>query len=175
MEEALYSGLVVFALVVVVGVVAVLMGKVRRGRKLDAFTEYLSSRFPGVGEQLLLAGRVSKSGAMDIGLAVDEPKRELILVFDDKGTITHASYAFDRLVAVDAVEEVISRGIPSQRTYSFQRTLKLSFDDGKTYPFILENISNKKGTAGRDVVIEAFRPWEDRLNAIVKETQSASL
>lgn len=174
MEEALYSGLVVFALVFVVGLVAFLRGKVRRGRKLDAFTEYLSSRFPGVGEQLLLASRISKSGAMDIGLALDEPSRELVLVFDDKGQISHASYAFDRLVGVDAEEEVISRGIPSQRTYSFQRTLKLSFDDGKTYAFILENLSNKKGSTGRDVVTEAFRPWEDRLIAIVRETQSAS-
>ena len=119
------------------------------------------------------AGSASRAQWTSVSLSMN-PAENWCWCSTTRATISHASYAFDRLVGVDAEEEVISRGIPSQRTYSFQRTLKLSFDDGKTYPFILENISNKKGTTGRDVVIEAFRPWEDRLNAIVDEMQSAS-
>lgn len=160
---ALVIGIVVFVLVLG----AFIIGGLRQKKKISIYKEYVKEKFPDLPDELLMANQTSKSAAFEIGLVINEPGKKLILLFKTKGEMTHKVYPFESLSEVNSSSEVISRGLPTQKTYSYQRTMSLSFIDGNSYQFILENISNKQGVKGSDVVLDMFRPWENKLNQIV--------
>lgn len=170
--EILGPALAVGAFVLVIGLVAFVIGRARRGRKRDAYLEYLSALRPDMAPEFLMASRVSKSAKSDIALAIDQQHRDIIVMTSAGGEITHEVYPFSTLEGVEIESQIISRGIKTQRTYSYERTMRVLFSGGHRYQFVLENISDKHGRKGTDVVKAAFEPWERSLTAIAEGATS---
>ena len=104
---------------------------------------------------------------LDIALIINETKKELILFFTDKGKeINHKILPFRDLTAVESSDKVIGRGV-FPKTYSYEKTIMLKFNNGSTYNFILEGISDKYGEGrGSELVRNIFAPWEEKLKEI---------
>jgi hypothetical protein len=166
--EALAIGLVVGVIAFVVGLGAWLFGRRRQGKKRDLYLEYLSGIRPDLPPEFLMASRVSKSGKFDIALAIDRDRRELILMLYADDGVTHEVYPFSTLESVDVESRIISRGPRTSRTYSYERTMSLALTGGRRFQFVLENISDKHGRKGTDIVKDEFAPWEYALGMIVR-------
>jgi hypothetical protein len=169
--EPLWIGIivfiVVFVLVVCAGYISFLMNK----KKTGVFKSYMKQHFPDFPEEkpILTAKQTSKTMMLDIALIIDEVKKELILLFARKGEeMNHRIFPFRDLSAVESSDKIIGRGI-FPKTYSYERTLVLKFNDGSSYNFILENISNRYGNdKGSDLIKNIFAPWEERLKKIIE-------
>jgi hypothetical protein len=166
--EALAIGLVVGGVTFVLGLAAWLFGRRRQGKKRDLYLEHLTRIRPDLAPEFLMASRVSKSSKFDIALAIDTPRRELIVMLFDDGEIADEVFPFSTLENVDVEGRIISRGPRTSRTYSYERTLALALTGGRRFQFVLENISDKHGRKGTDVVKDEFAPWEFALGMIVR-------
>ncbi len=165
--EIFGPAVVVFVLVLVFGLAAVFVSRILQGKKLGIYKEYLKVNFSDWPDELLMANQKSKSAAFDIGLVNNESEKKLLLLFKIKNEMTHKVFSYEDLREVNSSSEVISRGLPTQKTYSYQRTMTISFNDGSSYQFILETISDKRGVKGKEIVLDTFKPWESILNQII--------
>jgi len=151
----------------VVGLIAYLVAKKKKG----VFKNYALQHFPDLKDQeLLIAKQTSKKAKLDIALIINDAKEELVLLLDVPGKgIIHKVYSFQNLKVVETFNTILERGF-APKTYSYEQTLALKLDDGSTYRFIMENISNKRGSdKGADVVRNTFAPWEEKLNKIANK------
>ncbi len=169
--EALLIGVIVFVAVFVLIMGIWLISFFINKKKSGVFRNYIKQHFPDFpeGEPILIARQKSKTVMLDIALLIDEAKKELILFFTNRGKeMNHKIFPFKNLTAVESSDRILSRGI-FPKTYSYEQTMVLKFNDGSTNQFILENISNKYGDdKGSDFVKNVFAPWEDQLNQITK-------
>jgi hypothetical protein len=158
---------VVFVLIMGAWSISLLINK----RKAGVLKNYIKKQFPDLPENgpILIAKQKSKKVMADIALIVNEIKKELILVFADKGKeINHKIFPFKDLSDVKPSDTILERGI-FPKTYSYEKTMMIKFKDGSAYSFILEGISDRYGEGrGSDLVRNIFDPWEEKLNEIIK-------
>ena len=178
--EFLVIALVIVGLFVVLFLLFLGAGAVgrRRGRReVDAFRSYLAGQRPDLPApvEMLLASRQSM-GRPDTALVVAGPQRELLVLLDDgKAGIHHVTYPFDAFTGASSTDRMISRGLPTQRVYSFEQTLTVTFADGRSYPFTLEMVSNRAGSDGAPSKVAAlFAPWQERLNEVLASRAAAA-
>jgi uncharacterized membrane protein YdfJ with MMPL/SSD domain len=156
-----------------VWIIALLIGRSINKKKLSNFRKYLQEKLPGnnqVNQELLIAKQKSRQVQPDIALVINEMENDIVILQDIKGEgISHRSYDYDQLKEIKSTNQILSRGL-LPKTYSYEETLHLSFKDGRTYQFIIENISNKQGNdQGADVVRNIFAPWKRKLNALLED------
>ena len=170
MGEILLPALAVGAGTFVILMVVFFIARMFSKKKMGAFKDYLTQQFPDLKDAELFASRQKSKGIkLDIALALNEVKKEIILLLDNKGEgLVHKVYGFKDLKSVDSTDQIIARGaLP--KTYSFEQTMTLTFKDGGIYLFVSENVSNKHGDdKGAQLVRDTFSPWEEKLNKIVK-------
>lgn len=175
---ALGVGLVTFGLMMVAFMVGGGLGKARLHKQEAAFQAYVAEHFPEVPTPpvLLVAERQSK-GKRDTALLVAEPRGEIILLFGGGPQgVTHVAYPTSALTGVDSTSRIISRGLPPSRIYSYEQTMTVAFNDGRSFPFILENITNSSGTDDSPTVVAAmFAPWEEKLRGILRAAPPAAV
>ena len=170
MGEILLPALAVGAGTFVILMVIFFVARMFSKKKMGAFKDYLAQKFPDLKDaEIFAAKQKSKGIKLDIALALNEAKKEIVLLLDNKGEdLTHKVYGFKDLKAVDSTDQIIARGaLP--KTYSYEQTMKLTFKDGGTYLFVSENVSNKRGDdKGAQLVKDTFAPWEGKLKEIMK-------
>lgn len=170
MEDIILPALVVGAVTFVVIMLAFFIARAFGKGKMRAFQEYVKQNFPDLPDTVEMYGAKQKSKGikLDIALLMDETKKEIILLFDNKGEpLAHKLFPYDELTAVDISDRIIERGI-SPKTYSYERTLALKFKDGSSYSLVAEMVSNKYGNdKGADFIRNSFAPWEKKLNNIL--------
>jgi len=159
-----------------VWIVSMLISRSISKKRLKGFLEYIHENikdFDPEIEEHLFAKQKSKQVRPDIMLFIIDEKQNIILIQDSKTSgIAHQSYAYEELVDVNSMDQIIGRGI-LPKTYSYEETLQMSFSDGETYHLILENITNKHGTdQGADVVRKIFAPWRRKLDQVIKEIKA---
>lgn len=162
-----------FVLFMAVWIVAMLIGRSINKKKLGNFRKYIEEKLPNIDpekDQILIAKQKSKQISPDIALLMPENTREIILLVDEKGSgISHKIFSYDDLIAVRSLDQVLSRGL-FPKTFSYEETLQMDFNDGKTYQLVLENISNKRGNdQGADVIRNMFAPWRRKLTKILEK------
>lgn len=161
--------LVYFLFFMAIALIAFFISRAINKKKLGGFKKYVAEKLPNIKpeQEMLLAKQKSKQIKSDIALLIDEDTQEIILLRDVKGTgITHHAYGYANLKAVTSTNQIISRGI-APKTYSYEETLHLAFNDGSGYDLILENISNKHGSdSGATFVRNFFAPWREKLTKI---------
>ena len=164
---ALVVGVVTFVLIMA----AFLISRFFAGRKVSKFQDYVKLHFPELPDdtQMLSAKQTSKGVKINIALLMDDANKELILLLADKGNdFEHIRYHFSELTDIEVTDQVISRGL-APKTYSYEMTMVLKFDDGHAYSFVAEMISNKYGDdKGSDIVKGHFAPWREKLGEILK-------
>lgn len=172
MEALLVLILVGFVVFVVAGFVAFRVGRARALREAAAFQDYVASHFPDVPApvEMLCTARQSR-GKPDIALVVAEPRGEILVLLDEGPQgIRHLAYPFGALTGVHSTSQILSRGLPTSRIYSYEQTMTVSFADGSSIPFVLETISNRHGSDHAPAELAAiFGPWEQRLDAAMKQ------
>ncbi len=171
--EYLLIFIVTFVGFMVIYIVAMVVGRAIAKKKLGNFRKYIQEKMPNIDSEkteILIAKQKSKQVRPDIALLIDETYGAIIVLQDkQKEGITHHSYGLGDLTAVDTTDQILSRGL-MPKTYSYEETLRISFNDGQTYQMTLENISNKNGNdQGADVVRNLFAPWRRKLNAVLEE------
>lgn len=170
-------GLVTFGLMMLAFLVGGGLGKARLHKQEAAFEAYVAEHFPEVPTPpvLLVAERQSR-GKRDTALLVAEPRGEIILLFGGGPQgVTHLAYPTSALTGVGSTSRIISRGLPTSRIYSYEQTMTVEFNDGRSFPFILENITNSSGTDDSPTVVAAmFAPWEEKLRGILGPTAPAA-
>ncbi len=119
-------------------------------------------------DSVLIAKQASKRIHPDIGLLINDPQRDIIILQDIKGSgITHHRYNYEELKDIKSTNQIISRGLIPKK-YSYDEKLHLEFVDGQGYDLIPENISNKHGDdRGAEVVKYMFFPWREKLRDII--------
>lgn len=175
--ELVLLALAVFVITFSLFMIGFLVSRQRAKKEVVTFQRYLAQQFPElpVPAELLLASQQSK-GKADSALVVADARREIVVLFDRGAEgITHLTYPFSALRRVDSSNQIISRGLPPSRVFSYQQTMTVTFADGRSIPFVLEFPSNKHGTDNAPrLVAELFAPWEAKLHAILRETSGAS-
>ncbi|MCD6577301.1 MAG: hypothetical protein J7K66_04720 [Anaerolineaceae bacterium] len=169
--DVLLSALAIGGATFVIFMVAFFISRIYGKKKVRAFQDYAKQNFPDLPEdtEIFPAQQKSKKPRLDIALLINDSKKEIILLFANKGEeLKHKVFSFKDLISVESSDKMLARGaLP--KTYSFEKTMNLKFKDGSSYYFILENISNKHGDdPGSDFVRSAFSPWEEKLNKILK-------
>jgi hypothetical protein len=164
---------ITFVLFMAVWIVALLIGRAINKKKLGNFRKYIEEKLPDIDpekEQILIAKQKSKQASPDIALLMPNNSREIIILVDEKGSgIVHKVYCYEDLKAVRSLDQILTRGL-FPKTYSYEETLQMEFNDGKSYQMILENISNKQGNdKGADVIRNMFAPWRRKLNEILEK------
>ncbi len=164
---------ITFVVFMAVWIVAMLIGRAINKKKLGNFRKYIQENLPDIDpekEQILIAKQKSKQISPTIALLMPENSREIILLVDEKGTgITQKLYGYKDLTTVRSLDQVLSRGF-FPKTFSYEETLQMDFNDGKSYQMVLENISNKQGNdQGADVIRNMFAPWRRKLNEILEQ------
>ncbi len=158
---------VFFALYMVIFVIGLARSKAKRGK----YQAYILQQFPHLqGQDFLMAKQLSKKLNPTIALIIDQTKNNLILLFETAGKgFTHLQYPSKSLRAVARTTQILSRGF-FPKTFSYEETLALNFEDGKTYPFVIETISNKYGNdKGATLVKGILDPWEQKLKGFMPE------
>jgi hypothetical protein len=161
---ALAVGLITFVLMMI----AFAVGRARQKHEAARFHQYLVDHFPDLASaDMLVAARRSK-GKHDAALLVAEAQGEIIVLLDDgPAGVRHLAYPFSALTGVNSTSQIISRGVPPSRAFSYEQTMTVTFNDGSAIPFILEMISNKHGSdQAPQQVAAVFAPWEQKLHAI---------
>jgi hypothetical protein len=165
--ESVIVFIVVFVIVFGIMMIAFFIGRARSKSIKKRYQAYLLQQFPHLqGQDFLLANQVSKKLNPTIAMIDDPVNKNIIIVFEpSKGTFQHVVYPIKSLKTVNRSYQILSRGaLP--KTYSYEEALALTFEDGKTYLFILENISNQYGNdKGADFVRNIMAPWEQKLKA----------
>ena len=171
MKDVLIIGVIVFVAVFALLMSVWYVSFLRNKKKTSVFRNYLKQHFPDFPEEIPIftAKQASKGITINIVLVINEAKKELILLFANKGEeMNHKIFPFQNLAAVESSDKILSRGI-YPKTYSYEKTMVLKFNDGSTYNFILENISNKYGDDKGSVLVDGlFAPWEKKLKEIVE-------
>ncbi len=171
--ELLLVFVITFVFFMAVWIIALLIGRSISKKKLSSFRKYLQDQLPEINpddQEVLIAKQVSKQVRPDIALVINQENEEIIILQEIKGQgIRHQRYDFGDLTEVKTTDQILSRGL-FPKTYSYEETLHVSFNDGKRYALIIENISNKQGKdQGADVVRNIIAPWHRKLNAILEE------
>ncbi len=166
----LFAYLLLWAGSVAIIMAAYFIARKRALRKMGLFQQYVQAQFPDLpaGSEIFSAKQKSKGIRVDIGLVIDDAKKEIIILLSNKGDeIIHKIYAFKELQAVESSNTVLARGaLP--RNYNYEQTMLLKFKDGSAYTFIIEAFSNKQGNdQAADAVRNFFARWEARLNQIL--------
>lgn len=163
---------VVFLLFFGAFLVAFRVGRARAQREASAFQDYVASHFPQLPApvELLCAARRSQ-GKPDIALVVAEPLGEVLVLLDEGPQgIRHLAYPFGAITGVHSTSQILSRGLPTSRVYSYEQTMTVTFSDGSAIPFVLETTSNRQGTDSAPAALAAiFDPWQQRLDAAMKQ------
>jgi len=165
---ALGVGVAVFVLMMAAFFISRTFGR----NKQRAFQTYAQQNFPGLPQELeiFVAKQKSKAMALDIALFFDDTRKEIFIITSNKGEqMQHRVFPFSQLAEVVVSDQIIGRGaLP--KTYSYERTMNLKFEDSSFFRFIAENISNKQGNdQGAQVVKDIFLPWETRLDEILMQ------
>lgn len=172
MEALLVLVIAVFLITFVAGMVAFRVGRARAAREASAFQDYVASHFPDLPQpvEMLCTARQSR-GKPDIALVVAEPRGEVLVLLDDGPQgIRHLAYPFGALTGVHSTSQILSRGLPTSRIYSYEQTMTVTFSDGSAIPFVLETTSNRQGTDSAPAALAAiFDPWQQRLDAAMKQ------
>lgn len=161
---ALAVGLLVFVSLMI----AFAIGRARARHEAAKFQQYLAAHIPDLASaDMLVAARQSKTKP-DVALLVADQRGEVIVLLDDgPAGVRHLAYPFSALTGVNSTSQIISRGVPSSRTFSYEQTMTVTFSDGSAFPFVLEMMSNKHGTDRAPQQVAAlFAPWEQKLNAV---------
>lgn len=110
-------------------------------------------------------------GKPDIALVVAEPLGEVLVLLDEGPQgIRHLAYPFGAITGVHSTSQILSRGLPTSRVYSYEQTMTVTFSDGSAIPFVLETTSNRQGTDSAPAALAAiFDPWQQRLDAAMKQ------
>jgi len=171
--EYLLIFVVTFVGFMVIYIVAMVIGRAISKKKLGNFRKYIQEKLPNIDSEkseVLIAKQKSKQVRPDIAMLIDEADGSIIVLQDNqKEGITHHSYKYADLTAVDTTDQILSRGL-MPKTYSYEETLHITFNDGQSYQMTLENISNKNGNdQGADVIRNLFAPWRRKLNAVLEE------
>ena len=164
---------ITFVLFMAVWIVALLIGRAINQKKLGNFRKYIKERLPEIDpekEQILIAKQKSKQVSPDIALLMPDALQEIIILVDEKGAgIIQKTYGYDDLTAFRSLDQILSRGF-FPKTYSYEETLQMDFNDEKSYQMVLENISNKQGNdQGADVIRNIFAPWRRKLTEILEK------
>lgn len=170
-----FLGILLFGVgVFVLYIIAMFVGAIIGGVKMKKFREYIHQEFPDFSEDIEIFGakQESKKIELNIVLVIFEPEEKIIILVKDKGkNIEHLEYSYNALVAVESSQQVLKRGALWQKTFSYERTMVLKFNDNSSFVFIVEGISNKAGNdKGSQAVIDNFAPWEKKLNAILNKS-----
>ena len=172
--EDFFAILLFGAAIFVIFMIAVFVGAIIGAVKMRKFKEYVRQQFPELPEDTEIFGakQESKKMALNIALVIFEPKEKIIIVVKDKGKeFEHLEYSFSGLASVESSHQVLKRGALWQKTFSYERTMVLKFNDGSAFPFIVEGISNKAGNdKGAQTIKEQFAPWERILNGILDKS-----
>lgn len=175
MEFVLFA-LAIFTITFVLMMLGFLVSKRRGKKEAAAFQEHVAREFPDLPApaELLLASQQSR-GKPDTALVVADARREIVVLFDrGREGMTHLDFPFSALRRVDSANRIISRGMPPSRVFSYEQTMTVTFADGRSFPFTLEFPSNKHGSDKAPGLVAAlFAPWEERLNAILRDTYRA--
>lgn len=164
---------IMFGVLMVVWIISFIITRSINKKKLNNFKNYIQQNLPQLNidqDKFLFAKQKSKQVRPDIGLLINEEEKELIIIRDQpKIGISHKRYKFMELEKVESTNRIISRGL-FPKTFSYEEALHLTFSDGMSYLFFLENISNKSGDdQGANVVRDIFRPWKKKLQSISQE------
>jgi len=164
---------ITFVFFMAIWIIALLIGRSISKKKLSNFRKYMQEKLPDIdpdNKEVLIAKQKSKQVRPDIAMVINEGENEIIILQDTQGEgIKHHRYDYDRLEEINTSDQILSRGL-FPKTYSYEETLHLSFKDGNSYHFVIENISNKNGNdQGADVVRNIFTPWRRKLSAILEE------
>jgi hypothetical protein len=167
----LFAYLLLWAGSVAVIMAAYYIARKRALRKMGLFQQYVQAHFPDLpaGSDLFSAKQESRGMRVNIGLVINDMKKEIIILLSEKGDeIMHKVYAFGDLQAVESSHTVLARGF-LPKNYNYEQTMLLKFKDSSSYKFIIESFSNKQGNdKGANMVRQFFTPWEARLNQILK-------
>lgn len=167
--ERILLYVIVFVVIVVFTVAAFLISSRFNRKKIEVFQTYVKQRFPDLPSdtRLLVAKQKRKTMILDIVLLLNEGKEEIIVILANRGhEMTHAIYHYKDLRSTEISDTVLTQGV-YPKTYTYERTLKLQFNDGSSYDFIGQNISNKNGNdKGADAVKNIFAPFESKLKGI---------
>lgn len=171
--EILLVFVITFVFFMAIWIIALLIGRSISKKKLSNFRKYLQEKLPDIdpdNKEVLIAKQKSKQVRPDIALLIHETENEIIILQEKKGEgISHHRYNDDQLEEISTSDQILSRGL-LPKTYSYEETLHLSFKDGESYHFVIENISNKSGSdQGADVVRNIFAPWRRKLRAILEK------
>ncbi|MBN2048424.1 MAG: hypothetical protein JW750_11320 [Anaerolineaceae bacterium] len=163
-----------FIIIIVAFGLAALAGTLIRKSKTSGYKKYLVDNFPHLPPDIdmLIAKRKSKQIKPDIALILPDTGTDILLLLNESGRdITHKAYTFDELVSVESTHQMIARGA-MPKTWSYEETLSLGFNDGKTYHLILENVSNKTGSdQGAVIVKNMIAPYKNKLMAIMEKKE----
>lgn len=167
-----FLGILLFAgAIFVLYIVAALVGAAIGVKTAKKYKAYLKTHFPQLPDDvdMLVAKQKSKKMGLSIGMVINDPAQEIIVIGKGDGKeLQHRVFQYSDLSAAESSHQVIKRGALWQKTFSYERTLLVRFKDGSAFSFIMENISNRAGSdKGSRVVIDAFRPWEEKLNQIL--------
>ena len=172
MDTILYF-VILFVLFMAAWFVSLLINRSISKKKLKGFNDYIQENMTEIdleSVEHLFAKQHSKQVRPDIMLMIDDENQNIVLIQDSKTSgISHNSHKFSDLDEVSSTNQVISRGF-LPKTFSYEETLIITFNDGEPYHLVLENISNKHGSdKGADLVREIFAPWRRKLDQITKD------
>jgi hypothetical protein len=169
--DALVIGIIVFVAVFVLIMSVWFISLMINKKKANIFRNYIKKNFPDLpqGYPILMAKQKSKTTLLNIAIAINETKKELLLFLADKEKgIIHKAFSFNDLKAVESSDKIIERGV-FPKTYSYEKTMMIKFKNGNTYSFILEGLCDKYGEGkGSDIIRDLFATWEEDLKEIIK-------
>lgn len=160
---------VLFVVFFAIFMIAYFIAAANAKKKRAGYQAYINQNFPALQNQdFLMAYQVSQKVNPTIALALDESKKDTIILMPVKGKgFSYKIYPFGSLRNVFRTYQILSRGAIN-KTYIYEETLMLTFDDNITYKFLTWGLSNAYGTTkGADAVRNIIAPWEQKMRALL--------
>lgn len=160
---------VLFVLIFAVYMIAYLITAGNVKKKKAAIQAYINQNYPHLpNKDFLMAYQFSQKLNPTISLLVDDSKKDIILLLP-AGSKSYSTkiYPQGSLINVFRTYRIISRGAIN-KTYIYEETMVLTFNDNVSYSFLMWGLSNSYGTTkGADAVRNIIAPWEAKMRALL--------
>lgn len=160
---------VVFVLIFAVYMIAYFITAGGVKKKKAAYQAYINQNFSLLpNKDFLMAYQLSQKLNPTIVLLVDDSKKDIIILMPMGGKgYTQKIYPQGSLLNVFRTYRIITRGAIN-KTYIYEETLILTFNDNVSYNFLMWGLGNAYGTTkGADTVRNIIAPWEQKMRAML--------